>query len=145
MDYENLTKEQLPQEFQERIERFNRLFLKGAGHSFEEDDLYEYEMACIKQALSFDEYLKDFTYDDIEDIIRFENNDDLYHFINKIKDKLPYFDDGHSGNSLSMSWMLFQCYRLQPHLIPYMHGCLCHLVGDKGYYDDRSDIPKKDE
>lgn len=145
MDYENLTKEQLPQEFQERIERFNRLFLKGCGHSFENDDLYEYEMACIKQALSFDEYLKDFTYDEIEDIIKFEDNDDVYHFINKIKDKLPYFDDGHSGNSLSMSWMLFQCYRLQPYLIPYMHGCLCYLVGDKGYHDDRSDIPKKDE
>lgn len=26
MDYKNLTKEQLPKEFQDRIERFNRLF-----------------------------------------------------------------------------------------------------------------------
>lgn len=34
MDYKNLTKEQLPKEFQDRIERFNRLFSKGAGHSF---------------------------------------------------------------------------------------------------------------
>ena len=46
MDYKNLTKEQLPKEFQDRIERFNRLFSKGAGHSFEEDDLYQYEMHC---------------------------------------------------------------------------------------------------
>lgn len=39
MDYKNLTKEQLPKEFQDRIERFNRLFI-------EEDDLYQYEMHC---------------------------------------------------------------------------------------------------
>lgn len=47
MDYKNLTK--LPKEFQDRIERFNRLFIKGAGHSFEEDTLYKYEMICIAQ------------------------------------------------------------------------------------------------
>lgn len=48
MDYKNLTEEQLPKEFQDMIERFNRLFSKGAGHSFEEeDDLYQYKMDVL--------------------------------------------------------------------------------------------------
>lgn len=29
MDFKNLTKESLPKEFQERIERFNRLFIEA--------------------------------------------------------------------------------------------------------------------
>lgn len=53
MDFKNLTKESLPKEFQERIERFNRLFIEAGNGTFEENDLFDYEMACIKQALSF--------------------------------------------------------------------------------------------
>lgn len=30
----------------------------------------------------------------------------------------------------------------RPELVPYMHGCLAQLVGDEGYYDDRSDVPE---
>ena len=52
------------------------------------------------------------------------------------------FDNGHSGNSMSMSWMLYRCYKEKPELVPYMHGCLAQLVGDEGYHDNRSDVPK---
>lgn len=41
-----------------------------------------------------------------------------------------------------MSWLLFRTYRERPELVPYMHGCLAQLVGDEGYYDDRSDVPE---
>lgn len=58
MDFNNLTKEALPKEFQDRIERFNCLFIEATGKSFEEADLYEYEMGCIRQALSFMNTLK---------------------------------------------------------------------------------------
>lgn len=142
MDYKNLTKEQLPKEFQDRIERFNRFFKKGTDHSFEEDDLYKYEMICIAQALSFIDYFKDKPFTDIFKIIKDEYNCNALLFIYDIKDKVPFFDKGHSGNSLGMSWRLFECYKIHPDWIPYMHGCLANLIGDEGYYDDRSDIPK---
>lgn len=142
MDYKNLTKEQLPKEFQDRIERFNRLFSKGAGHSFEEDALYQYEMGCIAQALSFSEYFKDKSFEEIIETIKDKHNNDVYDFIDDIKSNVPFFDEGHSGNSLGMSWMLFKCYKVHPDMVPYMHGCLAPLVGDEGYYDDRSDIPE---
>lgn len=139
MDYKNLTKEQLPKEFQDRIERFNRLFSKGAGHSFEEDDLYQYEMGCIAQALSFSEYFKDKSFEEITKTIKDKHNNDVYDFIDDIKGNVPFFDEGHSGNSLGMSWRLFKCYKVYPNMVPYMHA---PLVGDKVYYDDRSDIPE---
>ena len=142
MDYKNLTKEQLPKEFQDRIERFNRLFSKGAGHSFEQDDLYQYEMGCIAQALSFSEYFKDKSFEEITKTIKDKHNNDVYDFIDDIKGNVPFFDEGHSGNSLAMSWRLFECYKVHPNMVPYMHGCLAPLVGDDGYYDDRSDIPE---
>ena len=145
MDYKNLTKEQLPKEFQDRIERFNRFFKKGTDHSFEEDDLYKYEMICIAQALSFINYFKDKPFADIFKIIKDEYNCNALLFIYDIKDKVPFFDKGHSGNSLGMSWRLFECYKIRPDWIPYMHGCLATLIGDEGYYDDRSDIPKYKE
>lgn len=142
MDYKNLTKEQLPKEFQDRIERFNRLFSKGAGHSFEEDDLYQYEMGCIAQALSFSEYFKDKSFEEITKTIKDKHNGNMWNFMDDIKSKVPFFDEGHSGNSLGMSWRLFECYKVHPNMVPYMHGCLAPLVGDEGYYDDRSDIPE---
>lgn len=142
MDYKNLTKEQLPKEFQDRIERFNRLFEKGAGHSFEEDDLYQYEMKCIAQTLSFIEYFKDKPFADIFKTIKDEYNHNALLFIYDIKDKIPFFDKSHTGNSLAISWRLFECYKIRPDWIPYMHGCLAPLAGDEVYYDDRSDIPK---
>ena len=135
MDFKNLTKESLPKEFQERIERFNRLFVEAGDGTFEENDLFDYEMACIRQALSFAEYFKEMSLEECKAF--YEKYPSLFE---AIKDKLPYFDNGHTGNS--MSWLLFRTYRERPELVPYMHGCLAQLVGDEGYYDDRSDVPE---
>lgn len=144
MDFENLTKESLPVEFQDRIDRFNGFFLTETGKSFEEDSLFEYEMGCIKQALSFNEYFKDYSESEFTEFTRKYKGKSVFDLIDDIKDKLPYFDNGHSGNSLGASWQLFICYRTKPELIPYMHGCLAGLVGDEGYHDDRSDLWKVD-
>lgn len=140
MNYENLTKEALPKEFQERIERFNRLFSEAGDRTFEENELFSYEMACIRQALSFAEYFKEMSLEECEEF--YGKFPSLFELIEEIKGKLPYYDKGHSGNSMSQSWMLYRCYKEMPHLIPYMHGCLAQLVGDEGYHDDRSDIPE---
>lgn len=140
MDYENLTKEDLPKEFQERIERFNRLFTAANAGTFEEHELFSYEMLCIRQALSFAEFFKDMSLEECKDF--YEKYPNLYDLIEALEDKLPYFDKGHSGNSMNMSWMLYRCYKEKPELVPYMHGCLAGLVGDEGYHDNRSDIPK---
>lgn len=103
MNYENLTKETLPVEFQNRIERFNRLFSAATDHSFEEDDLFEYEMLCIKQALSFSEFFQDFGDEQYQDFLK--QYESLYDLVDAIKDKLQFFDNGHTGNSMSMSWL----------------------------------------
>ena len=91
MNYENLTKETLPVEFQNRIERFNRLFSAATDHSFEEDDLFEYEMLCIKQALSFSEFFQDFGDEQYQDFLK--QYESLYDLVDAIKDKLQFFDN----------------------------------------------------
>lgn len=139
IDFANFTKEQFPKEYLDRIDRFNRLFLVGCGHTFEEDDLFKYEVGCMKQSLSFYEYFKEMPQEEFEALCKSVN--DLYELTEKIKEDLPYYDEGHSGNSMWSSWQLFLCYRNNPHLIPYMHGSLAQLVGDDGYHDDRTDIP----
>lgn len=140
MDYKNLTKEALPKEFQERIERFNRLFTEAGDGTFEESELFDYEMACIRQALSFAEYFKEMSLEECGEF--YEKFPSLFELIEEIKEKLPYYDNGHSGNSVAASWMLFRYYKELPHLVPYAHGCLAQLVGDEGYHDDRSDVPE---
>lgn len=143
MDYENLTKDQLPKEFRDRIERFNRLFKNGTDHSFEEDPLYAYEMGCVRQALSFAEYFEPMGIEEFKSFCA--SHDSLYDLVEHIKSRLPYYDEGHSGNSMGQSWMLFRAYKEKPELVQYLHGCLAQLVGDEGYHDDRSDIPQFDE
>lgn len=80
MDFKNLTKESLPKEFQERIER---LFIEAG--TFE--DLFDYEMACIKQALSFSEFFKEMSLEECKAF--YEKYPSLFE---AIKDKLPYYD-----------------------------------------------------
>ena len=104
--------------------------------------MYQYEMGCIAQALSFSEYFKDKSFEEIVKTIKDKHNNDVYDFIDSIRSKVPLFDEGHRVNSLEMSWKLFACYKIRPDWVPCMHGCLAPLVGDKGYYDDRSDIPE---
>ena len=54
---------ELPKEFKERIDRFNRLFVKGTEntenpHNFEQDELYKYEMYCIDEAVNLINFFK---------------------------------------------------------------------------------------
>lgn len=41
--------------------------------------------------------------------------------------------------------MFANCLIYHPEMFKYMHGALAALVGDKGYHDDRSDLPKKEK
>lgn len=75
--------------------------------------------------------------------IKTEKNNTIYDFIEFLKKKhnLEVSED-HSGNSIGTTFRLAQCYIASPEIFIYMHGALAGLVGDKGYYDDRSDIPE---
>lgn len=84
-------------------------------------------MLCIKQALSFSEFFQDFGDEQYQDFLKQYESD----LVDAIKDKLQFFDNGHTGNS--MSWLLFRTYRERPELVP-----TAQLVGD----DDRSDVPE---
>lgn len=49
----------LPVEYQDRIKRFDYLFVENAGHSFQEDDLFNYEMFVMEESLTLYEHFKD--------------------------------------------------------------------------------------
>ena len=140
-----MKKEDLPKEFQERIDRFNKLFIQGTSntenpHNFEEDELFKYEIFCMKEALKIVEFIKD--KETYEALLAESGTKSFYEFIEFLKDKGLQLDEGHSGNTMGQSFSIALCYITRPDLIPYMHGSLAPLVGDSGYYDDRSDIPK---
>ena len=167
----------LPQPFQDRIARFNRLFEQGTEdhhdfeHHFDDDGssgLFNYEMFCIETALAFAELLptkedfdsflnkceKDFKFNPPEKydwesandyFKRIEKGPGLYEVVKKLREEYPENNiryEEHSGNTMNMSWLLFKTYLFYPELVPYMHGSLAQLVGDEGYYDDRSDLPE---
>ncbi len=137
---------ELPKEFKERIDRFNRLFVKGTEntenpHNFEQDELYKYEMYCIDEAVNLINFFKT---DEIWNALVAESKTETtYDFVEFLKkNKGLTIDDSHSGNSMGQSFSLAKLYLYRPDLIPFQHGCLAQLVGDKGYYDDRGDVPK---
>lgn len=169
--------EDLPQPFQDRIARFNRLFQSGTEdhhdfeHHFDDDGkpgLFQYEMFCIETALAFAELLP--TKEDFDSFLneceenfklnppekynweskkdyskRIEEGPDLFDVVKRLHEKNPENKirrGEHSGNSMGMSWLLYRTYLFNPELVPYMHGALTPLVGDEGYYDDRSDLPE---
>lgn len=207
------TKEDIERVIKERIDRFNRLWIKAVGYSFEEEPeilneqyekdmaewqpkanarakelgfetdedylnycwdnhinyedrdvemnrlwqekpntpspLIHYEMNVINQAKSIalyfiDKYGENYTekWDELID----NCEKDSFKFVELLKeDGYDGWDDGHSGNSGSMSVSFAHCLLFDPELFQYMHGALCMLVGDKGYYDDRSDLPDMEE
>lgn len=139
-----MKKENLPKEFQERIDRFNKLFIQGTlntenPRNFEEDNLFEYEMLCMTEAVKLIEFIKDeYTY---RALLTESGAKSFYEFIQFLVDKGLKLDGEHTGNTMRQSFSLALCYITRPDLIPYMHGSLSPLVGDSGYYDDRSDMP----
>ena len=50
---------------------------------------------------------KDKSFDEITKLIKDKYNNSMRDFMDDIKDKVPFFDKSHSGNSLVMSWRLF--------------------------------------
>jgi hypothetical protein len=163
----------LPQPFQDRIARFNRLFQAGTEdhhdfeHHFDDDGkpgLFQYEMFCIETALAFAELLptkevcnsfiekcaneykpKKYDWESDDDYEkRIESGPTISDIITKLCEEYPenkIREEEHSGNTMGASWMLFRMYLIYPELVPYVHGTLAPLIGDEGYYDDRSDLP----
>ena len=103
----------LPQEYQDRIKRFDYFFVENAGHSFQEDDLFKYEMFVMEQSLVL--------YDHFKNVPNFRYSE-------------------HSGNTLSASWLMFITYKTKPEMVKFLHGSLAPLVGDEGYFDNREDV-----
>ena len=135
----------LPQEYQDRIKRFDYLFVENTDHSFQEDSLFNYEMFCMQQSLVFYEHFKDV--ENIDDYLKsfqesFLREKGRKPDIHDIVKDIPGYDQGHSGNTLSASWLLFMTYKTKPEMVKFLHGSLANLVGDKGYYDNREDVKK---
>lgn len=136
----------LPVEYQERIKRFDYFFVENAGHSFQEDDLFNYEMFVMEESLTLYEHFKDI--EDIDAYLEefsnaFEKETGRKPEISDIVKNIPNFRySEHSGNTLGASWLMFMTYKTKPELVKFLHGSLANLVGDKGYYDDREDVKK---
>ena len=134
----------LPQEYQDRIKRFDYLFVENAGHSFQEDDLFKYEMFVMEESLTLYEHFKD-----VEDINAYieEFKDTFKKETGKrpeisdiVKDVPNFRYSEHSGNTLSASWLMFITYKTKPEMVKFLHGSLANLVGDSGYHDNREDV-----
>lgn len=109
--------------------------------------LYDYEMTCINEAEKIVNFIATFGPDTKDNFLKLVNIDsDESVSISRVIDSLEKagyeMDDGHSGNSAGVSIQFAWCLTFQPEKFQYMHGALSCLVGDKGYHDDRKDIPK---
>ena len=109
--------------------------------------LYNYEMSVINQAKSIAFWFIDnFTGHETEQWEKFAQEADKkgggsFEFVEVIKEAgYNDWDDGHSGNSGSMSVHFANEMLHTLELFPYEHGALYLLVGDEGYHDDRSDV-----
>lgn len=136
----------LPVEYQERIKRFDYFFVENTGKSFQESDLFDYEMFVMTESLTLYEHFKDI--EDIEKYLEeyksaFELENGRKPEISDIVENIPNFRySEHSGNTLGATWLMFMTYKTKPELVKFLHGSLANLVGDKGYYDDREDVKK---
>lgn len=100
--------------------------------------LYQYEMIVIEQAKSIAEWFE--SQENPKDLWN-SMPESIFEFIEELKKKgFDKWDEGHSGNSASMSIMFAGVLLFSRNLFPYLHGALTHLVGDEGYHDDRSDV-----
>ena len=139
-----MTVQDLPQEYQDRVKRFDYFFVENAGHSFQEDKLFEYEMFVMEQSLIFYDHFK--SVENIYDYLKEFKNVFKEEFgrspdVSDIARTIPNFDlSEHSGNTLEASWLMFLTYKTKPHMVKFLHGSLANLVGDKAYYDNREDV-----
>lgn len=129
----------LPQEYQDRIKRFDYFFVENAGHSFQEDDLFKYEMFVMEQSLVLYDHFKD-----VEDMDAYldelqKNSPEKLEVYDIVKD-IPGLDKGYSVNTLGATWLMFMTYKTHPEMVKFLHGSLAPLVGDEGYFDNREDV-----
>jgi hypothetical protein len=105
--------------------------------------LYDYEKMCIDEAKGIAEFITNMGGDVKENWEKIRNDStDSFEFMKGLKEAGYEMDEGHSGNSASMSILFANSLLFNPDIFPYLHGALAALVGDKGYHDDRSDLPK---
>ena len=106
--------------------------------------LYDYEMSVIDEAKKIAEFVLSLGGDVKEkwNEIRGDGEGTIYEFTENLEKAGYKMDDGHSGNSASMSILFANSLLFNPEIFPYLHGALASLVGDEGYHDDRSDLPK---
>lgn len=129
----------LPQEYQDRIKRFDYFFVENAGHSFQEDDLFKYEMFVMEQSLVLYNYFKN-----VEDMNTYldelqKGSSEKLEIYDIVKN-IPGLDKGHSANTLGATWLMFMTYKTHPEMVKFLHGSLAPLVGDEGYFDNREDV-----
>ena len=129
----------LPQEYQDRIKRFDYFFVENAGHSFQEDDLFKYEMFVMEQSLVLYDHFKD-----VEDMNAYldelqKGSSEKLEIYDIVKN-IPGLDKGHSANTLGATWLMFMTYKTHPEMVKFLHGSLAPLVGDEGYFDNREDV-----
>ena len=130
-----------------RWERFDRLFIKAKGKPFKEDDerLYSYEKTVIDEARRIAVFIlnKGDDWKGVWEGYAAAGDGSSFDFVEAIiKDGYDGWDENHSGNSGSASVYFARCLLERPDLFQYLHGALTPLIGDAGYNDDRTDIPK---
>ena len=111
------------------------------------NSLYDYEILCINEGKGIAEYILAHTPadKDIHDVwMELWGEDESLMSFTKNLEKMGYkVRDDHSGNSMGMSVLFANSLLFNRDIFPYLHGALAPLVGDKGYHDDRKDIPKE--
>ena len=107
--------------------------------------LYDYEKMCVDEARGIAEFILNMEGDVKENWEKLCGEDSTTWTFVKNLDAAGYkVDDGHSGNSMSMSVLFANSLVFNPEIFQYLHGALSPLVGDMGYHDDRSDIPSSE-
>ncbi len=111
-----------------RIAEMHPLFQQRVNAFMDYDDNWgpkfgAYEMMVCEQAEYIAATLE--TSEEIERVQKLGYNDQRL--------LLPDMEEGHSGNSASMSFRLAWLFLKHPELVPREHGALCALVGCKEY------------
>ena len=105
--------------------------------------LYDYEKMCIDEAKGIAEFITSMDGYVKENWEKMCGEDStIGTFVDNIEKAGYKLDEGHSGNSLGMSVLFANSLLFNPEIFQYLHGALASLVGDSGYHDDRSDLPK---
>ena len=96
--------------------------------------LYDYEKMCIDEAKGIAEFIINMGGDVKENWEKIRNDStDSFEFMKGLKEAGYEMDEGHSGNSASMSILFANSLLFNPEIFPYLHGALATLVGDSGY------------